>query len=159
MAASGRAQRQVKYEIWRLYNEDTTGLKTGSAFLDHGGLLDDHTDADYISQPGWIYYIPTSNSDYTFDNESMAPDAEEVLVMFKGLSMPVNKVSTALENSLDKLLAVYDGCTMVLDGWTLREMSRSNRNAIIGPLRHYNPDTEKNEWYCDVSYRVILDKA
>ena len=159
MAASGDPRRQVKYEIYRLYDSDETGLKTGSAFMDHGGLLDIHTDADYVSKPGWIYYVIASNAGYTFDNSNMSPDSVEILVTFKGLSMPTNKVSTALENSLEKLLAVYDGCSMTLDGWTLREMSRPFRNDVIGPLKHVNMDTNKEEWYCDVNYVAILDKS
>jgi len=158
MAASGDPRRQVKYEIWRLRDVDATGFKSGSAFLDHGGLLDEHTDADYVAKPGWIYDVVSSNADYTFDNNQV-PDSETVLITFKGLSMPTNKVSTALEDSMEKLLAVYDGCSMTLDGWTLREMTRPNRNSVIGPLKRVNLDTEKEEWYCSVRYEAVLDKT
>lgn len=154
MAATGDIRRQIKYEIERIYNADTTGLKSATNGIYHRILPSHITEADY---PLVMYYVITSSPEYAFDHGT-SPASEEILVMFKILSNPSNFVSTEAENILVLLLAVYDGVSMVLDGWTLREFTRPKENGVIGPDTEINPDTGKTIWYVDVKYRATCDK-
>lgn len=138
-------QRQLKSQIYSLYNADTTGFKTAINGLYHYRPPKNITQDDY---PIVTYHFLTTSFDYTFDN-GQTPSFEDVLVEFKILSK--EEVSTEAENILEKLEGVYDGASLSLTGWSKLEMSR---DAIIGPYKD-----DQLIWNINVRYRILCEKA
>lgn len=138
-------QRQLKSQIYNLYNTDVTGFKTSI-----NGLYF-YTPPKNITQDNYpivTYRFLTTSFDYTFDN-GQTPRYEDVLVEFKILSK--EEVSTEAENILEKLEGVYDGASLSLTGWARLEMSR---DAIIGPYKD-----DQLIWNINVRYRILCEKA
>lgn len=143
-------QRQIKKQIDALCANDTTGFKTAITALRHAKLLRGDTPDKY---PIVVYsFLPTSGT-YYFDSGS-SPSTETLFVVFKILSAnTTNAVSTEAENILEKLHGVYDGASLTLSGWSLREMLRDKRDGVVGP---YVDDS--GIWHLNTTYRLICDR-
>jgi len=140
-------QRQAKIQIYSLYSADTTGFKSGITQLYHGKPDHSLTQDDY---PLVIYSFLPSQGEYYFDSGS-SPSTETLFVVFKILS--ASTVSTEAENILEKLHGVYDGASLTLSGWSLREMLRDKRDGVVGP---YTDDN--GIWHLNTTYRSICDR-
>lgn len=140
-------QRQVKIKLYALYSNDTTGFKTLIGDMYYIKPPAEVTQSNY---PIVVYQIVTTSSEYDFYRNSI-PSTESVLIEFKILS--ASTVSTEAENILEKLQGVYDGASLTLTGWGVREMSREPRNSITGP---YVDDS--GIWNLNALYRLVCDK-
>ena len=138
-------QRQLKNQIYSLYDADTTGFKSSINGLYFYLPPKNITQDNY---PIVTYRILTTSFDYTFDG-GQTPKMEDVLVQFNILSK--EEVSTEAENILEKLEGVYDGASLSLTGWSRLEMSR---DAIIGPYKD-----DQLIWNVNVRYRILCEKA
>jgi hypothetical protein len=141
-------QRQIKAKIYDLYTADTSGFKTAITGMYYVKVPGGITQTSY---PLVLYSTITTSSEYDFCRGA-TPCGESVLIEFKILSN--STVSTEAEDILDKLQGVYDGASLSLAGWGLREMRRESRNSITGPYID-----EFEIWHLNALYRVICDRT
>ena len=144
----GVLQRQIKTKIWDKYNADTSGFKTAINGLYFYKAPDGVTQDNY---PIILYSIVTTSSDFVF-NRGAVPSAEMPLIEFKILSK--NVISTEAEDILEKLQTVFDGASLTLSGWRVRELRREPRNSVTGPYVD-----EFGIWNINALYRAVCDKT
>ena len=142
-------QRQLKTQLYAKYSGDTTGFKTAVS----GGMYWVKPPAGVTQEnyPIVLYYPLVSDGEY-YLGQGMSPSVEIVPIMFKILS--ASTTSTEAENILKLLETVYDGCSLTLSGWTLRQFHREFRNSITGPYVD-----ENDIWNLNALYRAVCDKT
>ncbi|MFA5054246.1 MAG: hypothetical protein WC565_09320 [Parcubacteria group bacterium] len=142
-------QRQLKTQLYAKYSGDTTGFKTAVT----GGMYYVKAPATVTQEnyPIVLYYFLPSSGDY-YLGQGFSPSVETVPVIFKILS--ASTTSTEAENILKLLETVYDGCSLTLSGWTLRQFHRELRNSITGPYVD-----EFGIWHLNALYRAVCDKS
>jgi len=141
-------QRQLKAKIWDKYNADTSGFKSSINGMYYYKAPDGITQDNY---PIILFSTVTTSSDFSFHRGAI-PTAEMPLIEFKILSK--NVISTEAEDILEKLQAVFDGASLTLSGWRVRELRREARNSITGPYAD-----EFGIWNINALYRAICDKT
>jgi len=142
-------QRQLKTQLYAKYSGDKTGFKTAVS----GGMYWVKA-PDGVTQDNYpiVLYYPLDSSAEFFFGSGATPSGETVPIVFKILS--ASTTSTEAENILKLLESVYDGCSLTLSGWTLREFRRPERGAISGP--YLDP---KNIWNLNALYQAVCDKT
>jgi len=144
----GVLQRQIKAKLFDKYNADTSGFKTAINGFYFYKAPDGITQDNY---PIIVYSIVTTSSDFVF-NRGAVPSAETPLIEFKILSK--NVISTEAEDILEKLQTLFDGASLTLSGWRVRELRREQRNSVTGPYVD-----EFGIWNINALYRAICDKT
>ncbi|MCK9357180.1 MAG: hypothetical protein M0R22_08580 [Dehalococcoidia bacterium] len=144
----GVLQRQIKAKLFDKYNADTSGFKTAINGFYFYKAPDGITQDNY---PIVLYSIITTSSELTFSGGAV-PSTETPLIEFKILSK--NVISTEAEDILEKLQAVFDGASLTLSGWRVRELRRELRNSITGPYVD-----EFGIWNINALYRAVCDKS